>query len=137
MTAVAIVEQFLDAFARHDLEGMLAVLAADAYFVPTGNRFAPAYGDFSGHDGWRNWWETTHGDKLSLDSLEIEQLDANRVIAELMIGAPSGDDGWQSIVRVGVYTVRDGEIAAIEIFTNRDLAYERVRAGLRELPDTP
>ena len=129
MEPVAVVELFLNAFACHDLEGMLAVLAADAYFVPTGNEFAPAYGDFSGHDGWRSWWATTRGDQLSLHSLEVEQLDADRVVAELLIGAPA-HRGWQSVVRVGVYTVRDGKIAAIEVFTNRDLAYERVRAGL-------
>lgn len=108
---------------------MLAVLAEDAYFVPTGHEFAPAYGDFSGHDGWRDWWATTGGDELTLDSLELEQLDTHRVVAELLIGAPT-DNGWQSVVRVGVYTVRDGKVAAIEIFTNRDLAYERVRAAL-------
>ena len=108
---------------------MLAVLAEDAYFVPSGEQFAPAYGDFSGHDGWRNWWATTHADELSLDSLELEQLGPDRVLAELLIGARA-DQGWQSVVRVGVYTVRDGKVAAIEIFTDRDLAYERARAGL-------
>jgi len=125
-----VVEQFLDAFARHDLEEMLAVLSEDAYFVPTGHEFAPAYGDFSGHDGWRDWWATTQADKLSLDFLELEELGPDRVLAELLIGARA-DHGWHSVVRVGVYTVRDGKVAAIEVFTNRDVAHERVRAGLR------
>ena len=129
MDPVAVIEQFLGAFARHDLEGMLAVLAVDAYFVPTGNEFAPAYGDFSGHDGWRSWWATTQGDKLSLDALKVEQVDAEHVLAELLIGAPI-EDGWHSVVRVAVYTVRDGKVAAIEVFTDPDRAYERVRAGL-------
>jgi ketosteroid isomerase-like protein len=128
MDPVALVEQFLDAFARHDLDGMLALLAVDAYFVPTGQDFAPGYGDFSGHEGWRDWWTASHGDELSLDRLEIERLDTDRVLAELLIGAPT-KAGWLSVVRVGVYTIRDGTIAAVEVFNNRDVAYERVRAA--------
>jgi ketosteroid isomerase-like protein len=127
MSAKAVVEQFLDAVRRHDLEGMLAVLADDAYFVPSGREFDPTYGDFSGHDGWRRWWAATEADKLSVDVLAIEELNEHRVVAELLIGTPTRD-GFESAVRVGVYTVRDDFIAAVEIFTNRDLAYERLRS---------
>jgi ketosteroid isomerase-like protein len=122
-----VVEQFLDAARRHDLDGMLSVLADDAYFVPSGQRFGPSYGDFSGHEGWRKWWAVSRGEELSLDVLAVEQLHSDRVLAELLVGETTRD-GYESVVRVGVYTVRDGKVAAIEIFTNRDLAYERVRS---------
>jgi hypothetical protein len=105
---------------------MLAVLAEDAYFVPSGREFEPSYGDFSGHEGWRRWWAATEGAKLSLSTLAVEQLDDHRVIAELLVGETIGD-AFEGIVRVGVYTVRDDRIAAVEIFTDLDLAYERVR----------
>jgi ketosteroid isomerase-like protein len=125
ISAEAVVQQFLDAARRHDLDGMLAVLAEDAYFVPSGQGLHSAYGDFSGHEGWREWWAVTNGDRISVDTLALEQLNDHRVVAELLIGRSTGD-GFESVVRVGVYTVSDAKIAAVEIFTNRDVAYERL-----------
>ncbi len=127
ISAKAVVQQFLDAARRHDLDGMLAVLAEDAYFVPSGHGSRSAYGDFSGHEGWREWWAFTNGHRISVDTLALEPLNDNRVVAELLIGE-STRDGFESTVRVGVYTVSDDRIAAVEIFTNRDVAYERLWA---------
>ena len=115
--AAELVETFLDAFTQHDLSAALACLDDEVYFVPGGDEATPSRGDFSGHDGFRAWWEREDPDGFEVTTLELTALDPDHVFADLMFSIPAGES-WLSIARGSVYTICDGKIVAIEEFSS-------------------
>jgi limonene-1,2-epoxide hydrolase len=127
---IALVEGFLDAFNRHDLDAVLDALAVDVYFVPVGDELTPMSGDFSRHSGFSRWWES-EADHLHLLSVTTEQLDENHVFTELQAGT-AGDGCWSSVARACICTISDEHIQAIELFTDVDLTYERSHRSVHD-----
>lgn len=127
---IALVEGFLDAFNRHDVNAVLDSLAGDVYFVPGGNELTPVSGDFSRHEGFTDWWQS-EADHLLLFAVTTEQLDETHVFAELQAGVAS-DGCWSSVARACICTISDEHIQAIELFRDVDLAYERSHRSVHD-----
>jgi ketosteroid isomerase-like protein len=112
---VRVVRRFLSTLERDDVDAALACLDERVYFVPPADEVFPRAGDFSGHDGFRDWWEAEFRDRVSLVPIEIEQVDDRHVFAEVMVGAFEGQT-YVSRCRAWVCTVEDQAINAIELF---------------------
>src|SRR6476660_350276 len=120
---VKVVQAFLSAFGRCDLDGVLAQLDPDVYFVPSGNDLAPSHGDFSGHAGFSRWWKRETSRGFNVRPVAFVELDDERVLAEVESGLPDGGGTLVSRPRAVVFTVSDGLITAIEVFANPDDGY--------------
>jgi ketosteroid isomerase-like protein len=112
---VRVVRRFLAALEREDIDAALACLDEQVYFVPPADEVFPRAGDFSGHDGFRAWWEAEFRDRVSLVPIEVEQVDDRHVFAEVMAGAFEGRT-YVSRCRAWVCTVEGQAIDAIELF---------------------
>jgi ketosteroid isomerase-like protein len=127
MTAsLHVVETFLAAFARHDLDDAVAWLDPDVYFVPSGHELAPSRGDYSGRDGFRRWWGEEIPRGFATTPIGIVELDDARVLAEVE-SSTSRSGQLVRAERAVVFTITGGLISAIEVFANPDDAY-RARA---------
>ena len=126
--AASVVDQFLDAFSRGDVEAAVRTLHPDVYFVPSGDALAPSHGDFSGHRGFRAWWQESMHPSFYVGMTALVEFDNTHVVAEVVMGADV-EHGWAGEARACVYTVVDHEICAIEVFARPDDAY---RARLTE-----
>lgn len=127
-TPVGVVTDFLDAFAEHDLDAAIGCLAEDFYFVPSGHELAPARGDFSGHDGYREWWALVGAAQLNIHPIRVEEITAGKVFAEFASGREDSD-AYVGTMLACVYLVRAGQIAAIEVFEDPERAYDRASRG--------
>ena len=123
-TPVGVVTHYLDAFAEHDLEAAVGCLDEDFYFVPSGHELAPARGDFSGHDGYREWWALVGAAQLHIHPIMVEELDAGKVFAEFVSGREERG-AFVGTMLACVYLVRAGKIEAIEVFEDPARAYDR------------
>ena len=121
-----VVEAFLDAFNNHDLDAMLEWLDPDAYFVPSGHELAPERGDFSGHDGFREWWRRSSAWRWHIEARPLEPLAGDRVFADLQVGVGDAST-WTTVSTACVYTVRGGGIVAIEVFSDPERTYALAR----------
>lgn len=111
-----LVEAFHGALARRDGAAAIACLDERVYFAPGGDETAPSQGDFSGHDGFRAWWELETGRGWELAALEVRGLGEGVVFAEVMSGAPSCE-GSLSLLQGWIYTIAAGAIVAVEVFS--------------------
>jgi ketosteroid isomerase-like protein len=113
-----------------DTEGVLEMYAEDAV-TQTGPHW-PEQATHEGRDAirasmeeWQSMWETT---KVAIDSLDEEGDDKVVVTgAWHMRGRVSGIDGEMPIFIV--FTVRDGQVARLEWFSDRDSAVAAARGG--------
>ena len=129
---VAVIRRLFDAYDRGDIEGMMALAnaPADFEFVPSGVLIPDLSSVQRGPEGLRRLVET-FDDAFDSIQMELHELiDAgDQVFSSFTLrgrgrrsGAVTTFDGWL------VWTVRDGRIARLLGFTDRDPALEA--AGL-------
>jgi ketosteroid isomerase-like protein len=131
---VAVVRRLFDAYNRGDIEGMIALAnaPADFEFVPSGVLIPDLSTVQRGPEGLRRLVETFYD---AFDSIQVEVHEligaGDRVFSSFTLhgrgkrsGAVTTFDGWL------VWTVRDGRVAHLLGFTDRDPALEA--AGLEE-----
>src|SRR6476646_7229639 len=112
-----LVERFLDAFGRRDLDAALACLHDEVYFVPSGHELAPSRGNFSGRKGFQRWWEAEILRGVDIQTVAIVELDDQRVLAETQTSGEL-EGNWRSSPRAAVFTITENLIEAIEVFVN-------------------
>jgi ketosteroid isomerase-like protein len=125
---VAIVRRFAEAFNRLDMGYVLAWLDSDVELAewPTG----PGAQIYHGHDGVQqaldSWFE-------SWEWMRVEILEVLETDDRVLVTAHQRAVGKSSAIEVeirsfNVYTFRDGKVIRIELFTEREPAFEA--AGL-------
>ena len=128
-----VVRHFLAALDGEDVEAALTWLDEDVYFVTSGNEACRSSGDFSGHEGFRRWWELEKERRKYVLPLRLEPLDATHVFAEVHIGTACGPATWLSVGIGLVTTIHDGRIQALETFTDPEQALARLRMAAPEV----
>jgi len=125
---LALVQQFVDAFNRRDVDWMAERATPDAELDewPT----APGAASYRGPDGVReamnNWFEVWEWMKVEVvDVMEVD----DRVLVTLDQRAKGkGSEAEVEIRSHNVYTIRDGKVSRMQLFTERQAALEA--AGL-------
>ena len=116
-------------FNRRDLHGFLSLMAQDV-------RFQPQLGPISdGHDGMRRLWDSLiEGADLTVEVVEVRDLGANRVLANVRQRgrAPAGGPSFEDALWVASRW-RQGECAWWGVFLREEDALDALEAaGLRE-----
>jgi ketosteroid isomerase-like protein len=128
---VEIVRRVYEAFNRGDLDAVVADIAPDAVYLPTGT--IPGFaGVYQGGEGFRRFlsWLWEEFDEPRIEVHEIIEV-GNQVLVSLTNrgrGKQSGADVSWHLWQVG--TVRDGKVVRAQGFTSRAEALESV--GLSE-----
>jgi ketosteroid isomerase-like protein len=125
---VALIRDFTEAFNRHDIDDLTSQLdpEVELHEWPA----APGAGTYRGHDGvrkaldsWFEVWAWMHVEIV--DVVEAE----DRVMVTLRQRAKGkGSEVEVEIESFNVYTVRDGKLTRLELYTERESALEA--AGL-------
>src|SRR5437870_6522731 len=104
MNPLDVVEAFGAAWADHDLDGALALIADDCVFDATGP--APDGARHVGHDAIRKAWQPIFDDRASRFEAEETFAAQDRVV---QLWRYSWDEGH--VRGVDVFRVRDGKVA--------------------------
>ena len=124
---VEIVRRAYEAFNRGDLDAMVADIAPDAEYLPTGT--IPGFADaYRGREGYRRFlgWLWEEFDEPHIEVHEIIEA-GDQVLVSLTNrgrGKQSGANVSWHVWQVG--TVRDGKVVQAQGFTSRDEALEAV-----------
>jgi ketosteroid isomerase-like protein len=131
---VELVRRGLEALNRGDIEGAVALAdpLPEFEFVPSGVLIPDLSGVQRGPEGMRRVAEVFLGafDDAHIDVHELIDV-GDQVFGSLTVGGRGKQSGAETSWDVWqVWTVRDGSIARLQGFTDRDAALEA--AGLRE-----
>ena len=113
-----LVEAFVEAWLRGDLEGVMACVTDDVVYSPSG---AGEVATYRGHDEVRAIFATSVGDDpdITLGDLVVS--------GDVVLGpwwyAPAADGS--TLRGLDLYTMRDGKIAAKDVFSKRTGAERR------------
>ncbi len=128
---VDLVRAALDAFQRHDVEGMLAYMDPEIEFrsAIVGGAEGNVY---RGHDGWRRWYADSSESFEGLNNQWDDFRDlGDRVVALGFVRARGRESGVQLDSEIGfVFTLRDGKAVAAAGFLSQAAALEA--AGLSD-----
>lgn len=129
MTDVDVVQQMYAAFARRDMEAIVAVLSPDVVWGEPENPFNPAAGKRHGHEGFLEWA------RIGRDAEDIERLDLQRflqgedsvaVVGHMRCRAKSTGKSYESDF-VHLVELRDGKIVSFQEFFDTYAAGEAFR----------
>jgi uncharacterized protein len=128
---VEIIRRGFDAFSRGDLDAVLADLAPDYSFTPSG-RFVDTQRVYCGRDGFAKFW---HAFRAAWDdfTIRIERMDdlGDRVLTlGYFHGHGSGSGAEINAEAAWLHTLEDGVVVQLQSFTTWGEALEA--AGLRE-----
>jgi len=131
MSNVEVVRRLLDAFERGDLDSQLTLLAPDVEIVEWPD--APDSRTFRGHDGarqaseaWGEVWEW-----LRSDVEEVAEVRDRVVVSGRTHAKGKGSAVEVDVETFNVYTLREGKVTRVELFTSRGPAMRA--AGLAEV----
>ena len=106
------VDEFVEAWLRGDLDVVMACVTDDVVFSPSGSGEVATY---RGREAVREIFATSVGDDQDITLGELVVMD------DVVIGPwwyPPGADG-STLRGVDLYTLRDGKIAAKDVFSKR------------------
>jgi ketosteroid isomerase-like protein len=128
---IPVVRSFFERANMGGIDGVLELLAPDAVLVvpPEGSAEPDTY---RGHDGARRYFGGFEGalEELRFEVLEVEQMSDDTVLAETRFrgrGTTTGIEVEQ--VTFAAITVRDGLVASIMPFSERESALAAARDG--------
>ncbi len=128
---VEIIRRTFEAFSRGDLEGMLAHIAPDNEFYPSG-RFMDTQPVYRGHEGWIEFWNDFQAawEWITISTERIEDLGDCVLVLGTFHGKGRESGVEASTKAAWVVTMKDGQIALNRSFPGWDDALEAV--GLSE-----
>jgi uncharacterized protein len=119
---VAVVREFVEAFNRRDIDFMTARLDPEIELSewPT----APGAGTYRGHDGVRrafdSWFEAWAW--MQVEIVDVVEADDRTMVTLRQRAKGKGSEVEVEIESFNVYTVRDGKLTRLELFTEREPA---------------
>ncbi len=126
-----VVRELYAAFARRDIQGMLACLAPDVVWCEPDNPFNPAAGVHRGHEGFLEWVRIGR-EAEDIDVLEPTQFLSNEnavaVVGHMRCRAKQTGRVYESDF-VHVVTFRGGKIVRFQEFFDTYAAGEAFRIG--------
>ncbi|RFU21168.1 nuclear transport factor 2 family protein [Geodermatophilus marinus] len=103
------VERFNEAFARHDVDAVMAAMTEDCVFEstspPDGERHE---GQAAVRTAWEELFTSTPGGRI--DAEEVVPL-GDRVVVRWVYRWPAGDGGEGHVRGIDLFRVRDGRVA--------------------------
>ena len=124
-----VVHALYAAFARRDIQAMLACLAPDVVWCEPENPFNPAAGAHRGHEDFLRWVQVDR-DAEQIELLEPSQFlsneDAVAVVGRMRCRAKTTGRAYESDF-VHVVTLRDGRIVRFQEFFDTYAAGEAFR----------
>ena len=128
--SIGVVQELYAAFARRDIEAMLARLAPDVVWSEPENPFNPTAGTRRGHQGFLEWAQVGR-EAEEIEVLQPRQFlaseDAVAVVGYLRCRAKQTGRVYESDF-VHVVTFRDGKIVRFQEFFDTFAAGEAFRA---------
>lgn len=128
---IGVVQELYAAFARRDIEAMLARLAPDVVWCEPENPFNPAAGAHCGHQGFLEWVQIGR-EAEDIEILEPRQFLANEdtvaVVGHMRCLAKQTGRVYESDF-VHVVTLRDGKIVRFQEFFDTYAAGEAFRSA--------
>jgi len=112
LVAGQVVEAFVQAWLRSDLEGVMACVTDDVVFSPSGSGEVSTY---HGRDAVRTIFVTSVGDD---EEITLGDLVATGDVVLQPWWYPAAADGT-TLRGLDLYTLRDGKIAAKDVFSKR------------------
>jgi ketosteroid isomerase-like protein len=119
---VDVVQANSEAFSRRDVDGMLELWAPDAAMI---DRRAVGWGEYSGHDGLRSYYQGMFDNVAALDeALAVVSAEGDVVVVSCqtrvrLVGDPEDELGFDYAMRI---TLSGGLIVSLEIFEDVDAA---------------
>jgi len=129
MSNVDVVRELYAAFARRDMNAILAMLSPDVVLSEPENPFNPTAGTRRGHAGFMEWA------RIGREAEDIEQLDLRRllqseecvaVVGHMRCRAKNTGKGYESDF-VHLVTLREGKIVSFQEFFDTYAAGEAFR----------
>ena len=128
--SIGMVQELYAAFARRDIQAMLARLAPDVVWSEPENPFNPAAGTHHGHQGFLEWVQIGR-EAEDIEILEPRQFLANKdtvaVVGHMRCRAKQTGRVYESDF-VHVVTLRDGKIVRFQEFFDTYTAGEAFRS---------
>jgi ketosteroid isomerase-like protein len=111
-------ERFVAAINVHDIEALTSLMTADHLFVDSvGNR---VQGADSMRTGWRGYFAMCPDYAITVRDILAE---SNKVLATGAAGGTIDDTAWQTPAAWRA-TIRDGQIAELQVFADNKPVYE-------------
>ena len=124
MEIVRLVLRFEDCFTRADLAGALECVTADFEF-DWSNSIGPFAGVYRGHDGLTRFWHELREawEDFSPHAEEIMEFPPDRLITLDVVRARGKGSGIEMEAHGAMaWTLRDGRIARVTMFQNKEAA---------------
>lgn len=126
----AVVDRLASAMRDGNLDTALSCLTEDVHYIALGGQVTDTTGDYSGHEGFVEWWRRESSRGFVIEDWDLELLPDGRIFAELRVGVPA-DGGWLAATRAIICILERGRISSIEVFRDSERAYERATTPLR------
>jgi ketosteroid isomerase-like protein len=124
---VALIREFTEAFNRHDIDYMLSQVdpEVELHEWPA----APGAGTYRGHDGVRkafdSWFEVWAW--MHVEIVDVVEAEDTVMVTLRQRAKGKGSEVEVEIESFNVYTVRDGKLTRLELFTEREPALAAAR----------